>query len=76
MTSANSAKLRIYDRGLIRPGQWADITVFDAERIIDHATFERPHQYSTGVEFVIVNGAVVLDKGVHTGARPGTILKR
>jgi len=76
MTSANSAKLRIYDRGLIRPGQWADITIFDPVRIIDHATFERPHQYSTGVEYVIVNGILVLDKGSHTGARPGAILKR
>jgi N-acyl-D-amino-acid deacylase len=74
MTSANTAKVHIYDRGLLRPGQWADVTVFDAERVIDHATFEKPHQYATGVEYVIVNGQVVLDKGRHTGARPGAIL--
>ena len=74
MTSANAAKVRLYDRGLLRPGLAADITVFDAERIIDHATFEKPHQYATGVEYVVVNGTVVLDRAKHTGARPGQIL--
>jgi len=74
MTSANAAKIRIYDRGLLRPGQWADVTVFNPETIIDHATFEKPHQYATGVEYVIVNGKVVLERGRHTGARPGAIL--
>ncbi|HUG52150.1 MAG TPA: D-aminoacylase [Vicinamibacteria bacterium] len=74
MTSANAAKVHLYDRGLLRPGQWADVTVFDAERVIDHATFEDPHQYASGIEYVIVNGQVVLDAGRHTGARPGAIL--
>ena len=74
MTSANAAKVRVFDRGLLRPGQWGDVTVFDAARIIDHATFEKPHQYATGVEYVIVNGKVVLDRGRHTGARPGAIV--
>ncbi|MBI3680985.1 MAG: D-aminoacylase [Acidobacteria bacterium] len=76
MTSANAAKVRIYDRGLLRPGMAADVTVFDALRVIDHATYEKPHQYAGGVEYVIVNGAVVLDQGKHTGARPGVILRR
>jgi N-acyl-D-aspartate/D-glutamate deacylase len=76
MTSANMAKIRIFERGLLRPGMAADITVFDPARVIDHATFEKPHQYATGIEYVIVNGTVVLDKGKHTGARPGVILKR
>jgi N-acyl-D-amino-acid deacylase len=76
MTSANAAKVGILDRGLLRPGMMADITVFDAAKIIDNATFERPHQYANGVEYVIVNGQMVLDRGRHTGARPGTILKR
>jgi N-acyl-D-amino-acid deacylase len=75
MTSANTAKIRVYDRGLLRPGQWADITVFDAERVIDNATYEKPHQYATGIEYVVVNGQVVLDKGRHTGARPGAIVR-
>jgi N-acyl-D-aspartate/D-glutamate deacylase len=74
MTSANAAKIRIYDRGLLRPGLAADVTIFDAARIIDHSTYEKPHQYSTGVEYVIVNGQLVLDQGRHTGARPGTII--
>jgi N-acyl-D-aspartate/D-glutamate deacylase len=74
MTSANTAKVRIYDRGLLRPGQWADLAVFDAGRVADHATFENPHQYATGVEYVVVNGTVVLERGRHTGARPGAIL--
>ncbi len=74
MTSANSAKIHVFDRGLLRPGQWADVTVFDAGKIIDHATYERPQQYATGVQYVLVNGQVVLDGGKHTGARPGAIL--
>ncbi|MGH9769872.1 MAG: N-acyl-D-amino-acid deacylase family protein [Blastocatellia bacterium] len=74
MTSANAAKVRIYDRGLLRPGQWADMTIFNPDTIIDNATFEKPHQYATGVEYVIVNGKMVLERGRHTGARPGAIL--
>jgi N-acyl-D-aspartate/D-glutamate deacylase len=74
MTSANAAKVKQYDRGLLRPGMAADVTVFNAATIIDNATYDKPHKYATGVEYVIVNGKVVLDKGTHTGARPGTIL--
>jgi N-acyl-D-aspartate/D-glutamate deacylase len=73
-TSHNAAKIRIYDRGILRPGMKADIAVFDPETIIDKADFDNPHQYAEGVEYVIVNGKVVLDQGEHTGARPGTIL--
>src|SRR5262249_33500212 len=74
MTSANAAKIHISDRGLLRPGQWADVTVFNPDTIIDNATFEKPHQYATGVEYVIVNGKIVLERGQHTGARPGVIV--
>jgi N-acyl-D-aspartate/D-glutamate deacylase len=74
MTSANASKIRIYDRGLLRPGMAADVTVFNPATIIDKATFEQPHQYAEGVEYVIVNGTLVLDRGRHTGARPGVIL--
>lgn len=74
MTSANAAKVHISDRGLLRAGLAADVTVFDADRIIDHATYDRPHQYATGVEYVIVNGRLVLERGEHTGAHPGVIL--
>lgn len=76
MTSANAAKIGILDRGLLRPGMMADVTVFDPARIIDNATYEKPHQYATGVEYVVVNGQIVLDQNRHTGARPGVILKR
>jgi N-acyl-D-aspartate/D-glutamate deacylase len=76
MTSENASKIGLLDRGILRPGMAADVTVFDAAKIIDNATFEKPHQYATGVEYVIVNGKIVLDQGRHTGARPGVILKR
>ncbi len=74
MTSANTAKVHIHDRGLLRPGQAGDVTVFDPGKIIDRATFEKPHQYAAGVVYVVVAGQVVLDRGKHTGARPGQIL--
>jgi N-acyl-D-aspartate/D-glutamate deacylase len=76
MTSANAAKIGIFDRGILRPGMMADVTVFDAATIIDNATYENPHQYASGVEYVIVNGQVVLDHARHTGARPGIVLRR
>jgi N-acyl-D-aspartate/D-glutamate deacylase len=74
MTSANAAKIHQYDRGLLRPGMAADVTVFNAATIIDNATYEKPHQYATGLEYVIVNGKMVLERGRHSGARPGIIL--
>jgi len=73
-TSHNAAKVRLFDRGLLRPGVWADVTVFNPDTIIDKATFENPHQYAVGIEYVVVNGKIVLEKGKHTGARPGAIL--
>jgi N-acyl-D-aspartate/D-glutamate deacylase len=74
MTSANAAKIHVYDRGLLRPGQWADVTIFNPETVRDNATFEQPHQYASGIEYVIVNGKMVLEQGKHTSARPGVIL--
>jgi len=74
MTSANAVKLSLWDRGMLRPGLAADVTIFNAETIIDHATYEKPHQYAEGVEFLIVNGKLVLERGRHTNARPGVIL--
>lgn len=75
MTSLNAAKLGILDRGLLRPGQYADLTVFDSQRVIDKSTYTAPFQYSEGIAYVIVNGQVVLDQGKHTGARPGRALR-
>jgi N-acyl-D-aspartate/D-glutamate deacylase len=75
MTSLSAAKLGIRDRGLLRVGQYADLTLFDPERVLDRATYTEPFQYSAGIEYVLVNGVVVLDKGKHTGARPGKALR-
>jgi N-acyl-D-aspartate/D-glutamate deacylase len=74
MTSANAEKIHIYDRGLLRQGMWADVTIFDPAAIADRATYEQPRQYAVGVDYVLVNGQVVLDHDKHTGARPGAIL--
>jgi N-acyl-D-amino-acid deacylase len=74
MTSANAAKIKAFNRGLLRPGLAADITIFDPAKIIDHATYENPHQYATGIDYVMVNGRIVLDRGQHTHAHPGVIL--
>jgi N-acyl-D-aspartate/D-glutamate deacylase len=76
MTSLNANRLRIADRGLLKPGMYADVTIFDAGRIIDKATYTEPFQYNEGIEYVIVNGQVVLDRGKHTGAMPGKALRK
>jgi len=76
MTSLNAAKIGLVDRGLLRPGQFADITVFDPKKVIDRSTYLEPFQYSDGIEYVIVNGRPVLERGVHNGARPGRALRR
>jgi N-acyl-D-amino-acid deacylase len=75
MTSWPAARLGLADRGLIREGLRADLTVFDYDRIQDGATWERPTAPPTGVEYVLVNGVVTLDRGVHTGARAGRVLR-
>jgi len=75
MTSAVTTRLSIQDRGVLREGLYADIVVFDPATIADHATFEEPHQLSTGVRHVYVNGIAVLRDGAHTGATPGRALR-
>jgi N-acyl-D-aspartate/D-glutamate deacylase len=75
MTSMNAAKIGVQDRGLLRPGSFADVTLFDPDRVSDRATYEEPFRYSEGIEYVIVNGQVVLERGKHTGARPGRALR-
>ena len=76
MTSLNAAKIGFTDRGLLRPGMMADVTIFDPDRVIDHATYTEPFQYCEGIEYVIVNGELVLDEGERTAARPGRALRR
>ena len=75
LTSQPAANLRIRRRGEIRKGYYGDVVVFDPATIQDHATFEEPHQYSTGVHHVFVNGTQVLADGEHTGATPGRVVR-
>jgi N-acyl-D-amino-acid deacylase len=74
MTSWPATRMRIADRGLIREGLWADVVIFDYDKIRDRSTYEHPDVTPDGIDYVIVNGQVVIDHGKHTGARPGKIL--
>jgi len=75
MTSLNAAKVGIRDRGVLRSGSMADITVFDPERVVDNATYTAPFAYPSGIAYVIVNGQLVLDQGRHTQRKPGRALR-
>jgi len=75
LTTLPAANLRIPDRGKLAPGFFADVVLFDPATIQDHATFEKPHQYSTGMRHVLVNGVQVLKDGEHTGAKPGRVVR-
>jgi N-acyl-D-aspartate/D-glutamate deacylase len=74
MTGAPAARLGLRDRGLLRDGAIADITVFDPARVRSNATYDEPRRYPDGIEHVIVNGQLVVENGGHTGARPGRAL--
>jgi len=76
MTGGSAAALGLVDRGLLREGYRADITIFDPEQVADRATFDDPHQYAAGIATVIVNGVLVIDQGEHTGVLPGQVLRR
>ena len=75
LTSLPARNLGLRGRGLLRPGYFADVVLFDPAAIQDHATFSQPHQYATGVEHVFVNGVQVLRNGEHTGATPGRVVR-
>jgi N-acyl-D-amino-acid deacylase len=75
LTSFPAETLKVKDRGRLQPGYFADLAVFDPEKIQDHATFDKPHQYSTGMMHVFVNGRQVLKDGEHTGAKPGQVVR-
>jgi N-acyl-D-amino-acid deacylase len=75
LTLLPATNLGLRRRGALRPGYFADIVVFDPATVTDHATFERPHQYATGVRDVFVNGVQVLRDGEHTGAKPGRVVR-
>jgi N-acyl-D-aspartate/D-glutamate deacylase len=71
MTAAAAQQVGLKDRGTIVKGAYADLVVFNPATVNDNATYEKPHQYPTGIEHVIVNGVLVLDPKGLTGARPG-----
>ena len=75
MTSLPASRLGIADRGLIRPGYWADLVVFDPEKIADKATYDNPWQYPTGIFAVFVNGVPVIWEGERNEERPGVALR-
>ena len=74
MTSLPASNLKLEGRGSLEPGSFADVVIFDPEKIQDHASYDNPHQYSTGVIHVFVNGQQVLEEGEHTGATPGRVV--
>jgi N-acyl-D-amino-acid deacylase len=76
MTGLTAGRFGLRERGLLRAGNYADITIFDPQRVIDRATFGNPHQYAEGIEYVLVNGRPVLWQGEHTGTLAGQVLRR
>ena len=76
MTGLPAQKVGLNKRGLIKAGYFADITIFDPEKIIDRSTFTEHHQYSEGVEYVIVNGKIAVNNSKHTGITNGRILRK
>jgi len=75
LTSLPAENLKLDRRGALKPGCFADVVVFDPAAIQDHATYDHPHQYSTGIRHVLVNGVPVLKDGEHTGAKPGRVVR-
>jgi N-acyl-D-aspartate/D-glutamate deacylase len=76
MTSMAAAKLGLEDRGVLAEGRAADVTIFDAALVRDRATFDAPHQYPDGIDYVIVNGQVVVEHGTQHDVLPGRVLKK
>ena len=74
MTSWPATRLRLASRGLIKEGCWADAVIFDYDKIQDQSTYEYPYKTPTGIDYVLVNGQVVVEKGKHTGAKPGKVI--
>jgi N-acyl-D-aspartate/D-glutamate deacylase len=75
-TSLPAQRLGLSDRGVLRPGLAADVVVFDPGAIQDQATYEDPRRHPVGIQHVLVNGTMVIEDGLHTGALPGRALKR
>jgi N-acyl-D-amino-acid deacylase len=75
MSAIPAQRLGLKDRGILRDGMKADLVLFDPDRVQARATFEEPKQYPEGIDYVAVNGKLVIDNGVHTGALPGRALR-
>jgi N-acyl-D-aspartate/D-glutamate deacylase len=75
MTSLPAQRLNLHDRGAIEEGKMADITIFDAEKVLDKSTFEKPHQYPQGIEYVVVAGVITVDPKGMTPNRAGKVLR-
>ena len=75
MTSMPAQKLNLPQRGILKKGYFADLTIFNPKTVIDNATFVDPHKFPTGIEYVIVNGKVTVKNGKHTGERAGIVLR-
>ena len=75
LSSLPAGNLRLRDLGLLAPGYFADVAIFDPDRIQDHATYDEPHRYATGMRHVAVNGTLVVRDGEHTGALPGRVVR-
>jgi N-acyl-D-amino-acid deacylase len=75
MTSLPAQKFGLKDRGLLREGMAADMLVFDEKEVTDLSTYDKPHAYSKGFHYVLVNGTVVIEEGKHTGKKPGQTLR-
>jgi N-acyl-D-amino-acid deacylase len=76
MTGLSARKFGLADRGVIRPGAFADLVIFDPARVIDVGTYEDPNHPPAGIRDVFVNGIRVVRDGTHTGARPGRVIRR
>jgi N-acyl-D-aspartate/D-glutamate deacylase len=75
MTGWPATRMRLANRGTIAVGNWADVTIFDFDKLQDQATYEKPMEFPTGIEWVLVNGVVTMDRGKHTGAKAGRALR-
>jgi N-acyl-D-amino-acid deacylase len=76
MTGQSAARLKLQDRGVLKAGAYADVVVFDPATVADKSTFEQPHQYSVGIDYVFVNGVAAVDAGRYTDSRAGRVIKR
>jgi N-acyl-D-amino-acid deacylase len=76
MTGAPAARLGLTDRGQLTDGYLADVTIFDPATVRSNATYDEPRRFPTGIDYVLVNGVVVVDDGTHTGALPGRVVRR